>query len=76
MTPTSQRGVPATGCHVQYMNWGERAGGLQSLLGHRSGGGDQLHCASLACSWVLFLPLFVIFLFIITVISLLFYFSY
>ena len=68
--------------HAQYINWGELAGRGGSLLGHRSAGGEQLHCASLVFSWVLFLSFFVIFLFItiiiffIIIVSIIFYFSY
>ena len=32
--------------HAQYINRGELAGRGGSLLGHRSVGGEQLHCAS------------------------------
>ena len=45
----------------------------RSLLGHRSVGGEQLHCASLVFSWVLFLSLFVIFLFITIIIIVIFF---
>ena len=41
--------------HAQYINRGELAGRGGSLLGHRSAGGEQLHCASLVFSWVLYL---------------------
>ena len=73
--------------HAQYINRGElaRRGGL--LLGHRSAGGEQLHCASLVFSWVLFLffllysfSLLVVIVavvyFITIIVSIIFYLSY
>ena len=62
--------------HAQYINWGEWAGRGGSLLGRQSAGGEQLHCASLVFSWVLFLFFFVIYFFItitITIIIIIFY---
>ena len=66
--------------HAQYINRGELARRGGSLLGHQSAGGEQLHCASLVFSWVLFLSLFVIFLFITifiitSLVSIIFYFT-
>ena len=49
--------------HAQDRKRGELAGRRGLLLGHRSAAGEQLHCASLAFSWVL-LPFWVVFLFI------------
>ena len=48
----------------------------QGLAEHRSAGGEQLHCASLVFSWVIFHSLFVVFLFITTTttIVIIFYF--
>ena len=48
--------------HAQDRKRGELAGRRGLLLGHRSAAGEQLHCASLAFSWVLF-PFWVVFLF-------------
>ena len=58
LSRTRQRDIHTIECHAQYINWGELAGRGGSLLGHRSAGGEQLHCASLVFSWVLFLSFF------------------
>ena len=45
-------------CHAQSINRGELAGRRGLQLWHQSAGGEQMHCASLAFSWVLFLFFF------------------
>ena len=56
--------------HAQDRKRGELAGRRGLLLGHRSAAGEQLHCASLAFSWVL-LPFWVVFLFITVLVTIL-----
>lgn len=38
-------------CHAWCINWGQSwlGAAVQELAGHRSGGDEQLHCASLVC---------------------------
>ena len=61
----------------------ELAGRGGSLHGHRSAGGEQLHCASLVFSWALFIYFYFILLYsfsllllLIVIVVILFYFSY
>ena len=65
--------------HAQYINRGELAKAAwiaaRELTGHRSAGGEQLHCASLG----FFLPpppFFVAFLFITIIIIIIFHYYY
>ena len=72
--------------HAQYIDWEELTGRDGSLLGHRSAGGEQLHCASLVGFFFPLPPLpfllysfsllLLLLYFIITIVSIIFYFNY